>query len=44
MYKTSHLIPKVQTINTMENREVIKFSGGSIYSEQPHHQKEHVEK
>lgn len=44
MYKTSHLIHKAQTINTMENRGVIKFSGDFIYAEQPHHQKEHVEK
>lgn len=44
MYKTSNLIHKVQTINMMENRDMIKFSGDFNYSEQSHHQKEHVEK
>lgn len=44
MYKSSHLVQKVQTITTIENRDVIRFSGDFSYSEQPHHQKEHVEK
>lgn len=44
MYKNRHLIHKVQTINAKVNRDVVKFCGVFIYSEQPHHQKEHVEK
>lgn len=34
----------MQAINNMENRDVIKISDDCIYSEQPHHQKEHIEK